>query len=141
MTDLGQLPLKAAVRKRIVSEVLEDNGISMAELVGRSRIPRIVDARREAAVMLLAEGFSIGRIAKILRRDHATVLYYFSDKKREKMRNRQRGQIVLDVLNADVRAIVAAYAKATDATPLTTVIEWISERARFEAESRARAAA
>ena len=140
MTDLGQLPTKTAVRKRIIDQVLEDHNITMAELVGRSRIERFVDARRDAAIMLMAAGFKMTRICEIMRRDHTTIHSYFSHTKREKMRARKRGQIVLDVLPDDVQGIVAEYAKANDTSPLTTVIEWISERARFEAESRARAA-
>lgn len=61
----------------ILREVCRKHGIKAAQLIGPGRAHRYTAARREATVRLRSElGFSTLRIARIMHRDHTTVLYH-----------------------------------------------------------------
>jgi chromosomal replication initiation ATPase DnaA len=61
----------------IIREVLDANpGVTLADLVGPSRLQRIVDVRQLVMFRLSREaGLSTPQIGKLLNRDHSTVVY------------------------------------------------------------------
>lgn len=62
--------------EHIMREVGLKHGFKRADLVGRSRKPRVVNARREAMYRLRHElGLSMLKIARMFDRDHSTVVY------------------------------------------------------------------
>lgn len=61
-------------RKMIIAQVCERRGVSVEEVLGRSRFKRICSARKEAYVRLREENLSYPTIGKMFGRDHTTVI-------------------------------------------------------------------
>lgn len=131
---------KARLRQRIIAGVLHKHGLTEEELLGHSRGNDLVIARKEAAQKLFDAGFTPKRIATILNRDHSTVSFYFSPNQKAKLA-RMRAARTIAELPHDVRAVLTEYADANETTPRQVMIEWVTERARYEADARARSAA
>jgi chromosomal replication initiation ATPase DnaA len=76
---------KEVVRSRasiMVREVTRHHGVTMAQLQSRSRTPHIAAARSLLMRRLAAElNLSTGEIARLLKRDRATVYYHLSTQK------------------------------------------------------------
>ena len=70
-------PAKFACRDAILRDVCERHGVRLADVKGKSRVPRFVLPRHEACYRLKHEaGLSYGRIGQILGgRDHSTVMH------------------------------------------------------------------
>jgi chromosomal replication initiation ATPase DnaA len=57
----------------LAKTISQVSGISQKEILGRRRIPPVVQARHHLFVNLWREGYSIAEIGRILHRDHTTV--------------------------------------------------------------------
>lgn len=68
---------KFASRDAILRDVCERYGVQLADVKGKSRVPRFVLPRHEACYRLKYEaGLSYGRIGQILGgRDHSTIIH------------------------------------------------------------------
>jgi hypothetical protein len=73
---------KIAQREQIIADVLRHHGITRDDLFSRWRNADLVEARADAARRLRAAGFTLKAIARALRRDHTTVMYYIDDTRR-----------------------------------------------------------
>lgn len=67
----------------IVDTVCRSHGITLGQLTGCRRVKNFVEPRKEAAKRLRAVGLSTTQIAKILNRDHTTVMYLLGMLKRK----------------------------------------------------------
>jgi chromosomal replication initiation ATPase DnaA len=63
----------------MLEEVAQRHLVTVAEMKGQSRLRPFVDARREAIWQLYRQGLAITQIARIMRRDHSTILYHLRD--------------------------------------------------------------
>jgi hypothetical protein len=133
-------PVMVAKRKKIIAGILDAYDITREELLGNRRGGGLMEARRDAANRLLQAGFNKRRIARILRRNHTTIGQYFNEAMASSKRERIRTAKMLDAVPDDARAVIIAVAEADGVHPYTIVREWLVERARFEAEAKARAA-
>jgi hypothetical protein len=128
------------VKVQILGEVMAKHCVTPEELVGNSRMGDVLAARRDAAVRLKAAGFHPTAIARTLRRDPATIHNYLDSQYRDRKRDRMRARKALNRLLPGVNDTVAAIAAAEGVSPVMLAAEWIAERARYEAEAKARAA-
>lgn len=136
-TDRPRLPARP---RMVISGVLLEMGLHPDDFFGQSRQPHLVNARRIAAQRLIELGFSPSQVARYLKRNHTTVLNYLP-KLREAKRPRYSSNRLLRHLTDDVREIVLAAAKAEGVTPYVLMAQWVGERAIYEAQAKARAAA
>lgn len=60
--------------REIVAAVAQANGLTVADLMGRSREGPIAWPRQRAYMLCAAQGVPIGRIARYFDRDHSTIL-------------------------------------------------------------------
>lgn len=60
----------------ILKQVAQEHGYQVEDLLGHSRKPAIVSARRAAMIRLKLNKFSVARIAKITNRHESTVSYH-----------------------------------------------------------------
>lgn len=118
--------LKEKLRREIVMDVLHKHGVTMDELLSRSRRTKFVDARVEIAARLYDLNFPIRRIGHLLDRDHSTVAYWLV--------RRRGGRIpqAVSPLPIEVRHHIENLAVEKRTTPTRVIIEWITERARIE---------
>lgn len=63
--------------KKIMSDVALDFGITLDELVGRSRRSHLVRARKESAKRMLQAGMRISDIAFYMQRKYHNIAHYF----------------------------------------------------------------
>lgn len=142
MTDALDIamPEKSAIRHAIIAGVLKRHRVTLEELTSRCKLAEAVAARKEAARLLLDAQFTPRRVGEILKRDRSTVEYWFNPISTEKKRERKRVYKILYSLEPDVREVVDQFAQAENVSPQTIVREWIAERARHEAATKARAA-
>ena len=103
-----------------------------------SREEDVVAARMDAAHRLKAAGFGVVRIGEILKRDHAVIRYYLNKIPRENNRTRQSLRRRRRLLPDDIRAAIDEIAELEGVPPHVLLSQWISERARYEIEARAR---
>lgn len=67
---------RAPVRvTQIVRAVSEGTGLTVAEILGQSRLGPIARARQLVMFEAYAAGYSMAHIGRILRRDHTTVMH------------------------------------------------------------------
>lgn len=66
----------------VLARAAEDHGYSVADLRGPERTYRVNAARRTACVRLRALGLSVLEIARLLDRDHTTVVYHLGKRNR-----------------------------------------------------------
>jgi hypothetical protein len=62
--------------KEVIIKVCAERHIHVAELLGTSKLELVVEARKAIAIRLAAAGHNINRIARELRKDRTTILYY-----------------------------------------------------------------
>jgi hypothetical protein len=134
MTRIHQAKLQ------ILGEVMAKHCVTPEELVGNSRMGDVLAARRDAAARLKAAGFHVAAIARTLRRDPATIHNYLDSDYGDRKRDRTRARKALNRLLPESKDTVAAIAAAEGVSPVMLAAEWIAERARYEAEAKARAA-
>jgi hypothetical protein len=130
---------KASLRAEIIADVLAKYRLRWEVLAGKTTSHAIRNARHELTVRLYAAGIATSRVAQLLGRAKGTVRGWRNGKLNLK-RPERRVYKILATLPADVREIVEAFAVAEDVSPQTIIRGWIAERARHEAESKARAA-
>jgi len=133
-------PDKVCIRERLIRDALAKYGLTNEEFFGRGGAEDMVAARREVAIGLKNAGFRIAAIARILKRKHASVHYYLDPNYARRKRNRMRAICGLRRVSQDIADVVADIAAAEGISPTVLVAEWISERATYEAEAKARAA-
>ena len=61
-------------RSMKIAQICDRHGVTLDEMMGRSRLPHVCSARNEAYVMLREEKLSYPKIGKIFGRDHTTVI-------------------------------------------------------------------
>ena len=61
-------------RRMKIAQICERRGVTVDELMGRSRYKRVCSARKEAYAMLREEKLSYPTIGKMFGRDHTTVI-------------------------------------------------------------------
>jgi predicted transcriptional regulator len=125
---------KEKKRHEIILDVLHRHGVTIDELMSRSRREKFVDARVEIASRLVDLGLSYNRIGKILERDHSTVAFWLN--------HRRGGRLPqnLSPISADVRRCIEGIAAQKKTTAKQVVIEWLTERALFVLEQERSAA-
>jgi hypothetical protein len=128
------------VKVQILGEVMAKHCVTPEELVGDSRMADVLAARRDATARLKAAGFHVAAIARTLRRDPATIHNYLDSQYGDRRRDRMRARKALNRLSPEIKDIVGAIAAAEGVSPVMLAAEWIAERARYEAEAKARAA-
>lgn len=70
----------------IIKDVLRDHGLKEEEFFGRCRKPFLVAARKSAAIRMHRAGLSRGIIARLVRREKSTIVYYIDKEHRAKRR-------------------------------------------------------
>lgn len=133
-------PTRVGRAKMIIAAVLKLHQVHPDDFYGTVREAYLVAARREAVVRLVEAGYSPTHIARILKRNHTTILNYLP-RMREVKKSRASATRILRHLSEDARQIVIDAAKAEGVPPYVLLAQWVSERARYEAEAKARAAA
>jgi len=85
----GRLAVPDDVRDHVVGEVSAETGVTVREIMGRDRTQRVFGARAEAIQRLRAmrQGngaprYSLNAIGRAFDRDHATIFYAVSKRKR-----------------------------------------------------------
>lgn len=73
-----ETPMETRVEppKAILRRVAALYGVSLDDLVGSSRRPWLVKARRAAALAMLAEGMSVTEAGRFLGKHYTSILYY-----------------------------------------------------------------
>lgn len=127
-------PTKVVARDEIISSVLAKHRVDPLDFFSTSRDCDLTEARRDAARQLSEAGFTHTRIAKLLRRDRSTIDYYLEQT------GRSRLHAMMEPLPTEVKQTVKAIAEAEGVTVYALIREWISERATYEAQMKARAA-
>lgn len=61
--------------ERVLAPICKKYGVTRDEVLGRGRATLIVRARHELMTDLWCEGLACAEIARILKRDHTTVMY------------------------------------------------------------------
>ncbi len=74
----------------IIREVAREYRLRPDDITGRSRSSIFVKARIEAIHRLKAAGFNRCQTARLLNRDHTTILHHLNEKRREKSLARAR---------------------------------------------------
>ena len=122
-------------RHEIVLDVLHRRGVTMDELLSKSRREKFVDARAEIASRLADLGYSYSKIGKILERDHSTVAFWLN--------HRKGGRLPQNItpIAADIRRFIEGVAAQRRTTAKLVVIEWLTDRAHFEINQQNRSAA
>jgi hypothetical protein len=75
--------------RRTVLEVAQERGIDARLIVGACRFQEVFLARVEVAERLHAHGYTSVLIGKILKKDHSTILYYLSGRRKRRTKAMQ----------------------------------------------------
>lgn len=73
----------------IIADVARKTGITVKEIKGRDRTPRVVAARDLVCMMGYERGYSLSQMGRSLDRDHSTIAVAV---RREKKRREEAGQ-------------------------------------------------
>lgn len=125
---------------QIIKSVLRSHRLHQDDFFGPCRMPHLVEARRDAARQLVAAGFPPTFAARLLKRNHTTVLYYL-DRLPVSKALRYHGRKILRHLAPDTANVVTEFAKAEGVSVHMLMATWVVERATHEADSKARDAA
>ena len=126
---------KSSRGKQIISAVLLDHGLHPDDFFGYARDQHLIKARRECAERLSAAGYNASEIARMMKRNHTTILNYFP-KLRDAKNGRYLKNRLLEFLPPDIREIVQAYAKAEGVSIAVLIAQWVGERATYEAQAK-----
>lgn len=66
------------------------HGLTRHDILGRSRDPKIVLARKQCAAHFAGMNKGLSEIGRIMRRDHSSIAYYLNGKKSRKQRMAER---------------------------------------------------
>lgn len=132
--------------QQIIDAVIADHNCDRTEFFSRHSEAYLVNARVEAARRLRTElNLSSSVIARLLKRESSTIRYYLNPELRARKqagpKAKWRSSQVLRFLDPDAAETVAAVAVAENTAPEMIIAQWVSERARYEAEAKARSAA
>jgi hypothetical protein len=120
----------------IIKAVLTDHSLCAEDFFGSSRQPYLVTARMDCARRMKDAGYEFAAIARYMKRNPTTVLYYLSPDMRGRKKDYYTARGALRYLPDHIQAIVSAYAKATDTSPRAVVSEVISSWAENEEKLR-----
>jgi len=126
---------KSSRGKQIISAVLLDHGLHPDDFFGYARDQHLIKARMECAERLSAAGYNASEIARMMKRNHTTILNYFP-KLRDTKNGRYLKNRLLEFLPPDIREIVQAYAKAEGVSIAVLIAQWVGERATYEAQAK-----
>ena len=126
---------KSSRGKQIISAVLLDHGLHPDDFFGYARDQHLIKARMECAERLSAAGYNASEIARMMKRNHTTILNYFP-KLRDAKNGRYLKNRLLEFLPPDIREIVQAYAKAEGVSIAVLIAQWVGERATYEAQAK-----
>lgn len=127
--------------RAIIQGVLQKHKLGPLDFFSHYRVPHLVEARIDAAQQLNAIGYSHTRIGNVLHRNRSTIQHYLTPNVRVRKREHLRKTRALATLDPEIRSIVIEYAAAENVAVHVLMAQWVSERARFEAEAKARHAA
>ena len=125
--------------RAIIKAVLNNHSLHADDFFGTSRVDYLVAARIDAATRMHARGYSHNRIADMLCRERSTITHYLNPGLRIVKRNRLRQTRAVKLLAPDTASFVLAFANAEQIAPEMLIARWVSERANYEIEARARA--
>ena len=74
-TDSGISPECSSKGRAIVTEVALAFGVTVEDIMGRSKVPKITKARSVAMVALRQQNFSLHEVGRFFDRDHGTILH------------------------------------------------------------------
>jgi chromosomal replication initiation ATPase DnaA len=57
-----------------ISEIAEEHGYTLEDILGPSRLMHLVTVRRKCVLMLREKGYSTTEIGRIMNRNHTTIL-------------------------------------------------------------------
>jgi hypothetical protein len=121
--------------KLIIKAVLQTHRLHKDDFFGPYRWSYLIEARMDAANRLRAAGFSVNQIARIMKRNHTTILNYFPDL-REAKRRRLNERMILRKLDPELCPVVKTIAAAEGVTIEILIAQWVGERARYEISQR-----
>lgn len=60
--------------RELAAPIVDVTGVPLEAIFGRSHLPRIVNARQALWVALFRDGYGVAEVARLLDRDHTTVI-------------------------------------------------------------------
>lgn len=123
--------------REIIKDVLREHMLHADDFFGTLRHRHLVKARRAAALRLRDAGYSCTQSARMMKRNHTTVLNYL-DKMPEAKRKRRLFKLLTRNLADDVHHAVVEIAKTEGVSLEVLVAQWVTERTRYEIEAKRR---
>lgn len=137
-------PVGPLLGRKIIKAVLLEHGVTAEAFFSKRRHDRLVEARVDAAQRLERKGYTVARISRLLKREYSVVAGYLHPDWRARRKKRVRNNAVrfraFRLLGKEIGMFVIEYAEAEGVSFDVLLAEWISERARYEVEAKARAA-
>jgi len=124
--------------REIIREVMREHMLCADDFFGTLRHRHLVKARRTAALRLRDAGYSCTQVARMLKRNHTTVLNYY-EAMPEAKRARRFNRLITRNLSEDMQIAVSAIAKAEGVSLEILISGWVSERVQYELETKHRA--
>jgi intein/homing endonuclease len=124
--------------REVIKEVMREHMLCEEDFFGTLRHQHLVKARRTAALRLRDIGYSCTQTARLLKRNHTTILNYL-DNMPEAKRKRRIFKLLTRNLTDDVHNAVLDMAKAEGVALEILISQWVSERVAHEVESKRRA--
>jgi intein-encoded DNA endonuclease-like protein len=123
--------------REIIKEVMREHMLCAEDFFGTLRHQHLVKARRTAARRLRDADYTCMQIARMMKRNHTTVLNYF-EQLPESKRKRRLFRVLTRNLSDDVHHAVIDIAKAEGVSLEILVSQWVTERVRYELEAKSR---
>jgi hypothetical protein len=114
-------------RDEILRSVLSRHKLVLKDVLGKRRDSYLVDARRDAAKQLYAAGFTVARIAQILKKSHWTAKHYIDDTHADRRNIHCRARLTLQTLDSHSSAAIHDIARELGISPVTLAARWITE--------------
>lgn len=70
--------------REIIKAIMREHLVLPEEFFGNRKLPRLVKARRAAALRMAKAGIRVPVIARLMKRDPRTIFYHINPKKRER---------------------------------------------------------
>jgi uncharacterized protein YjcR len=99
----------------------------LKDVLGKRRDSYLVDARRDAAKQLYAAGFTVPRIAEILKKSPWTAKHYIDDAHADRKNIHARARLTLQTLDSRTSAAIHDIAAELGISPVTLAARWITE--------------
>lgn len=123
--------------REIIKQVMREHMLGAEDFFGTLRHQHLVKARRVAARRLRDAGYSCTQTARMLKRNHTTVLNYLEILPEAK-RKRRLMRLLTRHLSDQVHFAVLEIAKSEDVSLEILVSQWVTERVQYEVEARNR---